>query len=124
MSSAAAVGRKAQCHPRRRQRIAPAAISSTISGGEKPPSAKKGNAPICTASATMATSQASRCSGDLASLRKSKVNIRPRFDKDTTATASVNIFAIEELPELSELRRYRFGENLMRLRRSLYKSLI
>lgn len=69
-SSAAKVGRKAQCHPRSLMRIAPTATSSAVSSGERPPSANKGIPTIWIASARMATNQALRCSGDLMVFKK------------------------------------------------------
>src|SRR4029077_13761932 len=64
-SSAARVGRKAQCHPNSSIRTTAAAASSTTSTGERPPGTKSGKATICMASAAIATSQASRSFGDL-----------------------------------------------------------
>lgn len=77
-SSAAKVGRKAQCHPRSLMRIAPTATSSAVSSGERPPSANKGIPTIWIASARMATNQALRCSGDLMVFKKPNLK-NPRF---------------------------------------------
>src|SRR5258708_26894390 len=69
MSSAARVGKKAQCHPRRRIRAKATIRSSSESAGDTPPSAKNGNATIWRASAAMATAQARRCSGAFSELK-------------------------------------------------------
>jgi hypothetical protein len=74
-SSAASVGKKAQCHPNSSIRITAAAASSTASTGDKPPATKSGKATIWMASAAIATPQASRCLGDLIRLRKSNTLI-------------------------------------------------
>jgi hypothetical protein len=75
-SSAAKVGKKAQCHPRRLMRTAPTATSRRVSAGEMPPAANRGKPMIWIASARMATNQALRCCVELvlrrSNLRKSK----------------------------------------------------
>src|SRR5882724_2287567 len=62
-SSAAREGKNAQCQPSRRISNAATRMSSTVSAGEIAPAAKRGNAPICNASARIAIIHAKRCSG-------------------------------------------------------------
>src|SRR5207245_10753524 len=87
ISSAAREGRKAQCHPSTRMRMAATATSSTASAGDAPPGANIGNARICRASAAIATAHAIRCSGDFNALKKAQCN-KNFMSKNTTNSPS------------------------------------
>src|SRR5947209_15731828 len=80
-SSAAKVGRKAQCQPRIFERMAAVAISSATSAGDTPPAKNNGKPMIWTASAMMATNQALRCSVERTGFKKSKRSIKSSYKR-------------------------------------------
>src|ERR1051326_6978842 len=77
-SSAATVGRKAQCQPRILVMMAAVTRSSAVSNGETPPAKKSGKPTIWMASAMMATNQALRCSRERTVLRNSNIAVSPK----------------------------------------------
>jgi hypothetical protein len=55
--------------------------SRRVSAGENPPSAKKGNANICSASPATASNRANLCSGDASAFRKLAIHINTYIDR-------------------------------------------
>src|SRR5262249_10014347 len=75
MSSAARVGRKAQCQPRSRISDTATPRSSSVSSGDSAPSANNGKATISSAAGAMAMSHAERWREDLSDFKTSEIHI-------------------------------------------------